>query len=33
MNYTCDSVNGVAHVDWDQDEETYLYMFLSTASS
>ena len=29
-NYTYDSIIGVVHLDWDQDEQLYSYMFLRT---
>ena len=33
MNCTYDSITGLVHLDWDQDEKPYLlYMFLRTAS-
>ena len=30
MSCTYDYVNGVVHLDWDQDKPLYLYMFLRT---
>ena len=29
-NYTYDSIIGVVHLDWDQDEQLYLYMLMIT---
>ena len=33
MTCSCDSINSVIPLDWDQDDKLYIYMFLSIASA